>query len=69
MEKTIIEEENAFTKNLLKILKGTSISVVTTLILLLVFSIILTYTNVSESTIPTVIIGITGVSILVRKFN
>ena len=43
---------------------GIAISVVLTLVLLFAFSIILAYTNTSESTIVPVIIGITGISIL-----
>ena len=49
------------TKN---IFKGVGISIILTLILLLIFSIVLAYTNVSESTIIPVIIIITAISIL-----
>ena len=59
--KVIVESSNA-----VKILKGIIISCVITLILLFIFSILLTYTNLGENTIGPVIIGITGVSILVR---
>lgn len=65
MEKAIIEEKNEFSKNILKILKGTAISIAITLILLLIFSAVLTYTEVPESVTPTVIIAVTGVSILI----
>lgn len=51
--------------SIIKILKGSVISVVTTIILLIIFSLFLTYTNINESTIPTVIIIITGLSILI----
>lgn len=47
------------------IIKGLLISIAFTLVSLLIFSIILTYTNLSESTIPIAVIGITMVSILV----
>ena len=40
-------------------------SIVITLIGLLIYSIILSYTSVAESTIPTIIIIITGISILI----
>lgn len=43
---------------------GIVISIGLTLVLLFVFSAILTYTNISEATIEPMIIGITGVSIL-----
>lgn len=48
----------------IRIASGITISILLTLVLLFIFSIILTYTEVSESTITPVIIGITGVSIL-----
>ena len=48
--------------------KGIGISMMLTLLLLLVFSIILTYTNISENTITPVIIVTTSISILIRKF-
>ena len=50
--------ENA-SKNFIKVLKGSAVSVIITLILLLIFSVLLTYTNIKESAIPTVIIAIT----------
>ena len=49
----------------IKIIKGLMISFGITLISLLIFSVILTYTNVSESVIPTVIIVLTFISILI----
>ncbi len=52
------------TNNILGILKGSIISILLTLIMLMIFSAILTYTNVNESTMPTVIIVITAFSIL-----
>lgn len=54
--------ENSFIAN---ILKGVGISLITTLILLIIFSIILTYTNIQESVINPVIMIITAISILV----
>lgn len=49
---------------IVRISTGIAISVLLTLILLFIFSIILAYTNTSESVIIPVIIGITGISIL-----
>lgn len=51
-------------KNLTTVLKGTMISILLTLILLFIFAVVLTYTNISESTIPAVIIVITAISLL-----
>lgn len=53
--------ENSFIAN---ILKGVGISLITTVILLIIFSIILTYTNIQESVINPVIMIITAISIL-----
>ena len=52
-------------KNFMTILKGSMISIGLTVIALLVFSYILTYTNVSEDTTFPVIVIITAVSILI----
>jgi len=49
----------------IKIVKGLSISFLVTLVTIFIFSIILTYTNISEAIIPTVIIVLTFVSILI----
>ena len=54
--------------NAVKILKGIIISCIITLLLLFIFAAVLTYTNLGENTIGPVIIAITGVSILIRKF-
>lgn len=48
---------------LIKVLKGTLISIISTAILILIFSGLLTYTNLSENTIPAVTILITIISI------
>lgn len=46
------------------IFKGIAIAMIATVIMLLIFSIILAYTNTSEKTISPVIIVVTGISIL-----
>lgn len=51
--------------NIITILKGIMISIISTLVLLFIFATILTYTNVAETTIPTVIIVITAISLLI----
>lgn len=57
--------ENIKENKYMKILKGLLISFVITLIGIFIFSLILTYSNISESTIPMVIIAISFVSILI----
>lgn len=60
-------ENNAKEKNnnLLKIMKGSIISIITTMIFLTIFAILLTYTEISENTIFPVVLVISGVSILI----
>lgn len=57
--------ENTSKASAINILKGTTISIVCTLIFLLIFSAILTYTNISEGVIQPVIIIVTAISILI----
>ena len=47
------------------IAKGIGISLITTFILLMIFSVLLTYTNINEDTITPVIIVVTAISILI----
>lgn len=65
MENTKKLEGNSKFSNLLKIIKGSIISILISLILLLITAVILTYTNVSESVIPGAIIIISALSILI----
>lgn len=51
--------------SIFNIIKGTIISFISTIVLLLIFSIILTYTNISESFIAPTIIVITAISIFI----
>ena len=55
------ESEN----NIKKIIKGSLISIIVTIIGLVIFASLLSYTSMSESTIPTVAIIITAISILI----
>ena len=52
-------------KTLINIFKGVGISIIATLIMIIIFSIILTYTNIQESAINPVIMIITAISILI----
>lgn len=63
--RSLIETGNTNSSDcLMNIVKGILISFASTLILLFIFAIFLTYTNISESVIPTVIIVTTIISIL-----
>jgi len=57
-------DKGMINKNMINILKGSALSIVVTLILLFIFSIVLTYTSVQESLIAPVVIVITAISIL-----
>ena len=50
--------------NLIRILKGSAFSIVITLVLLLIYSALLTYTSLNENTMPIFVIVITAISIL-----
>ena len=54
--------ENNFFINLIK---GVGIAFISTIILLIIFSAILTFTNINENVINPVIITVTGISILI----
>ena len=51
-------------KTLINILKGVGISLISTVIMLIIFSIILTYTSINENVINPVIMIITAISVL-----
>jgi len=58
-----VNENN--TNSIVRILKGSAISIIVSLVLLIIFAALLTYTNVNENTMPTVIIVVTALSILI----
>ena len=55
-------------KNSIYIAKGTGIALIISVACLIIFSLILTYTNISETMIEPITIAITGVSILLGSF-
>ena len=57
--------ENSQGQEIKQILKGVGISLLSSLVMLIIFAIILTVTDLSENTIPPVIIIITGIGILI----
>ncbi|MCI8273841.1 MAG: TIGR04086 family membrane protein [Clostridia bacterium] len=57
--------EGNITKKIINIIKGVVVSIIFTLIALFIFSIILTYTNISEQFISPVIIVTTAISIFI----
>jgi len=64
---SVTETGNEGKKNILIILKGSIIAFIITSIAILIFSILLTSTNISENVIPVVVTVITGISILIAS--
>lgn len=61
----ISKEDISKEKNSIKIIKGSVIAIILSLILLTIYAILLSYTTISENTMVPVIITITGISILI----
>lgn len=58
-----VKENNS--NGIVIILKGTLISIIATIVLLMIFAVVLTYSNINENSMPTVIIVVTALCILV----
>lgn len=58
-------EQNKSVENLTRILKGSVLSIIISLLLLVIFATLLTYTNLQESIITPVVIVISAISILI----
>lgn len=67
MNKTIDGSNLEINNNISTIMKGVVIAIVSSMVLLLIFSAILTYTTISESVLNPVIIIISAVSILLAS--
>lgn len=65
IKSNIITEESEFKKNSIRIIKGSIFAIVLSLILLLIFAMLLAYTNISETTMVPVVITIAGISIFI----
>lgn len=60
-----VKEKDERLEAFLRVIKGIGISVFLSLIFLLIYSVILTYTNVNDTTIPVIVIVINVISILI----
>ncbi len=65
MEKVSDLEKKQKERNVSRIVKGSVFAILLTFVFLLLFSVMLTYTNISEKTITPVVIVITAISILI----
>ena len=64
-EKKIVDITKDKNRNAINILKGSIISILLTLILLTIYSALLSFTNISENTMTPVVLFMTGISILI----
>lgn len=58
-----VKENNS--NGIVIILKGSLISIIATIVLLMIFAVVLTYSNINENSMPTVIIVVTALCILI----
>ena len=61
----ITTEESEVKKNIIRIIKGSVFAIILSIVFLLIYALILTYTDISESTIIPVVTVIVGISILI----
>lgn len=64
MEEKFLNDKKA-NKNISRIVKGSILSIIISVILLLIYATLLTYTSISENTMTAVLITISGISILI----
>jgi putative membrane protein (TIGR04086 family) len=64
----ILRDPNSLQANILRIIKGSVIAIIISVIFLAIFAILLTYTSISESTIIPTVIVITCISILAGSY-
>ena len=74
-ERTIKNKENILQgnndnlkANIIRIIKGSLLSIIVSVIFLIVFAMLLTYTSLSENTITPVVLAIVGLSILLGSY-
>ena len=65
IDKLIKEKNDTESKNIVKIIKGSTVAIIITLMGLLIYSVILASTEIGENTINYVVIGISALSILI----
>jgi len=60
-----MENKLEINKNIIRVIKGSIFAIMISLILLLIYASLLTYTDISETTMVPVVIAISGISILI----
>ena len=54
--------------NSIRVIKGSLFAIITSTIFLIVFAVLLTYTNLSETSITPVVLAVVGISILIGSY-
>ena len=65
IDKLIKEKNDTESKNIVKIIKGSTVAIIITLLGLIIYSVILASTEIGENTINYVVIGISALIILI----
>ena len=65
LKSNLISQEGELPANIMRIVKGVVLAISLSLILLLIFALLLTYTNISEDTMMPVVMTIVGIGILI----
>lgn len=52
-------------QNIIRVIKGSTFAIIVSLVLLTIYASLLTYTNISETTMTPVVVTISGISILI----
>lgn len=61
----VTNQQSEWSKNTLRIIKGSLFAIILSIILLFIFGLLLTYTEISENTIVPVVTTVVGISILI----
>ena len=63
-----LQDNDGFKTNIIRIVKGSLLAIIVSVIFLIIFAVLLTYTNLSENSITPVVLAIVGLSILMGSY-
>ena len=63
-----LQDNFSFKENIIRILKGSILAIVSSVFFLTIYAIVLTYTNMPENSIFSVVFAIVGISILMGSY-
>ena len=64
----LLQDTNGFKANIIRIIKGSLLAIIISVIFLTIFAVLLTYTSLSENSITPVVLAIVGLSILMGSY-